>query len=257
MPSPDRGRRRGAIGYALLAGAILALLIVAAIVITHRIQGHELLAAEADRIVADPALVRIATRIAAAPYKAHCAACHGASLHGNAALGAPDLTDRDWLYGEGRVAEVEATILYGIRSGLPKTRSLADMPAFGTARPYARYAVPPLSPGDIGDVVAFLGAKGGRREDAAAIARGRDIYAHRGGCFDCHGEDAAGDPAIGAPNLTDAVHLTGDGSDAATARSIARGRAGICPGWIGRIDPVEIRALAVMVAARAHEGGQS
>lgn len=255
--SPPREGKSSLLGYAAVAVLTLLLAIAATVAVIRRIEAHRLLTAEADTILAEPALVEIATRIAVAPYKAHCAACHGAAMHGNPALGVPDLTDRDWLYGEGRVAEVETTILYGIRSGLPKARSLADMPAFGTARPYARYVIPPLAPDDIRDVAAFLGARMGRRENPEAAARGRDIYAHRGGCFDCHGEDAGGDPAIGAPNLVDAVHLYGDGSDAATARSIAQGRAGLCPGWAGKISPIEIRALAVMVAARSHDGKAS
>lgn len=251
-PPPFKARR-SRILPAIIAIALLCLAGIAAAGILRHREGQRLLATEADTILTQPALVKTAERIGATPYTTHCAACHGDAMQGDPRRGAPDLTDGDWLYGEGRVSEVEQTILYGIRSGLPNTRDLADMPAFATVRPYARYAVPPLAPADIRDVVAFLGNKVGHPEDVAAIARGRDIYAHRGGCFDCHGEDAGGDPAIGAPNLADDVHLYGDGSDAATARSIAHGRGGVCPGWIGRMDAVTIRALAVMVAARSRE----
>jgi cytochrome c oxidase cbb3-type subunit 3 len=45
-----------------------------------------------------------------------CAACHGATGKGNTALGAPDLTDRTWLYG-GSLADIEQTIRAG-RSGV-------------------------------------------------------------------------------------------------------------------------------------------
>jgi len=61
-----------------------------------------------------------------------------------------------------------------------------------------------------------------------------------------------GDGAIGAPNLTDRVWLYGDGSRAAIFNSIAGGRAGACPAWIGRLSAGEIRALAVFVHAAAH-----
>lgn len=42
-----------------------------------------------------------------APYEAMCVACHGVDGRGNRTLGAPDLTDKTWLYGGnfGRVAE--------------------------------------------------------------------------------------------------------------------------------------------------------
>ena len=55
-------------------------------------------------------------------YKNVCAACHGADGKGNTALGAPNLSDRTWLYGGTEKAIVE-TIRNG-RNG--------NMPAHGT-----------------------------------------------------------------------------------------------------------------------------
>jgi len=37
-----------------------------------------------------------------------CATCHGAGGKGNSALGAPNLTDRIWLYGGGVAAVIES-----------------------------------------------------------------------------------------------------------------------------------------------------
>jgi cytochrome c oxidase cbb3-type subunit 3 len=51
---------------------------------------------------------------------AACAACHGANGKGNTAVGAPNLTDKTWLYG-GSVA----TIMESIRGGRNNV-----MPAF-------------------------------------------------------------------------------------------------------------------------------
>jgi cytochrome c oxidase cbb3-type subunit 3 len=45
-------------------------------------------------------------------YKANCAACHGAEGKGMAAMGAPNLTDKVWLYGAS-----EATIMESVRKG--------------------------------------------------------------------------------------------------------------------------------------------
>ena len=56
-----------------------------------------------------------------ARYEAMCVACHGADGRGNAALGAPDLTDKTWLYGGG-FKRVTETIRDG-RTGV--------MPAWG------------------------------------------------------------------------------------------------------------------------------
>jgi cytochrome c oxidase cbb3-type subunit 3 len=59
--------------------------------------------------------------------------------------------------------------------------------------------------------------------------------------------DAKGDSAIGAPNLADRITLYGDGSREALAMSIAYGRHGICPAWIGRMTAAGIREVAVYV----------
>jgi cytochrome c oxidase cbb3-type subunit 3 len=206
-----------------------------------------LLSVDADLIPDRPALVRFATARAAPLYKRTCARCHGESLAGDPVLGVPDLADDDWLYGEGRVSEIEETLTHGVRSGDPTARNLANMPAYGQAEPYARYHIPPLSPGDIEDVTDYLLAIEGRSADPAAAARGDVIFHTRGGCYDCHGADAHGDGAIGAPNLRDRIWLYGDGSRAAIFRTIAKGRAGACPAWIGRLTAAEIRALAVFI----------
>lgn len=47
-----------------------------------------------------------------------CAACHGADGKGNVALGAPNLTDRTWLYGAGETTIVE-TITKGRNGHMP------------------------------------------------------------------------------------------------------------------------------------------
>ena len=47
-----------------------------------------------------------------------CAACHGADGKGNAALGAPNLTDKTWLYGSGEPAIIE-TITKGRNNQMP------------------------------------------------------------------------------------------------------------------------------------------
>jgi cytochrome c oxidase cbb3-type subunit 3 len=66
-------------------------------------------------------------------------------------------------------------------------------------------------------------------------------------CYDCHGDDAKGDSAIGAPDLTDADWLWGDGSADSIRAAITHGMAGQCPAWIDRLSPASIRALAVYV----------
>ncbi len=59
-------------------------------------------------------------------FEQNCAACHGADGKGNQAVGAPNLTDRIWLYGSS-----EATIAEGINKGrhLDMTDGHLPMPA--------------------------------------------------------------------------------------------------------------------------------
>jgi len=203
-------------------------------------------------IVQDAALRDFAISYARPAYERHCAGCHGAQMQGDPRKGAPNLTDQDWLYGEGRVAQIEHTILYGIRSGNPKGWNLADMPAFAQPSPYARYQMTPLEPGDIRDVIEFLMVTAGKPGDRAAAERGARIFADKGQCFDCHSADAQGDAAIGAPNLVDDVWLYGTGTRQDIYDSIARGRSGYCPAWFQQLSPVTIRALAVLIYGASH-----
>jgi cytochrome c oxidase cbb3-type subunit III len=186
-------------------------------------------------------------------FEAHCAACHGIQGQGDSGRGIPALNDSDWLYGTGSPSDIEQIIKYGIRSYHPKAWNLAIMPAYATAQPSARDSkIPPLTPGNIRDLVEFLIHRQGRTADDAAAARGGELFMGAGGCYDCHAVDAKGDSAIGAPNLTDQVTLYGDGSRESLSRSIFYGRHGMCPAWVKRISPAGIRELSVMVYSLSH-----
>jgi cytochrome c oxidase cbb3-type subunit III len=54
-----------------------------------------------------------------------CVACHGAHGKGNALLGAPDLTDRTWLYGSGEPTIIE-TIMLGRNNQMPAHKGLLN-----------------------------------------------------------------------------------------------------------------------------------
>jgi cytochrome c oxidase cbb3-type subunit 3 len=51
-------------------------------------------------------------------FKANCAACHGGDGKGNAAMGAPNLTDKVWLYG-GSEATIVETVTKGRNGVMP------------------------------------------------------------------------------------------------------------------------------------------
>ena len=238
-----------------LAAAIVAgvgISVSVGMVSAHRREAA-LVRADADEIPNDAAQLAFALRLAKPDYDQDCAGCHGAEMHGDSSKGVPDLTSGHFLYGFGEVSEIERTIAYGIRSGRRKGWNLASMPAFATSSPYAAYKVEPLRPGEIDDVVEFLVASSGHPADATSAARGHEVYVGKGLCFDCHSDDAKGDPSIGAPSLVSASWLYGDGSRAALRKSISYGHGGICPGWREPFDAARVRALALYIYAASHK----
>jgi cytochrome c oxidase cbb3-type subunit 3 len=213
---------------------------------------QRLLDAWPDSAALDPALVRFAADRAVPALTEHCAVCHGADLHGDRLHGAPDLVDKEWIFGEGRVVDIEQTINHGIRSGDHRDHDLADMPGFLRANPYARYHIDSLEPAEIADLAAFILRLNGREAvDRLAASRGKALFS-KALCYDCHTASAQGDPSIGAPSLAAHGWLFGS-SPETLVDVIAYGRAGICPAWGGRLPPVTVRAIAIYLHERSEK----
>jgi cytochrome c oxidase cbb3-type subunit 3 len=234
-----------------LAIAAFAAVFGLAEAVHHHLMITRLLKTEADAVRRDESLWRFANREASPLYGEYCADCHGVNMAGNRARGVPNLRDGDWLYGSGQVSDIEHIILYGIRSGNGKGWNLAVMPAYASATSSSRLAVSPLSPQDIRDTVEYLRTLEHKPAQADAAARGREIFAGRGACYDCHAPDGHGDTAIGAPNLTDDIWLYGDGSRESVFDSIALGHSGSCPARFRQLAAWQARALAVYVASES------
>jgi len=56
-------------------------------------------------------------------YNSNCLACHGATGKGNKFLGAPNLTDKAWLYG-GTLRTIRKSIAYGRKGKMPAHKTL-------------------------------------------------------------------------------------------------------------------------------------
>jgi cytochrome c oxidase cbb3-type subunit 3 len=231
-----------------LPSVVLAILLAVFLVERHVAARTRLVAGFADALPADPELHAYANAVARPAYAQHCASCHGAAFAGDTARGVPDLRRGVWLYDFGRVSDIERTILYGIRSGHGKARNTTDMPAMGLTRR--------LTNDEISDVASYVISLSRAGEDKAAVARGEAIYQGKGECFDCHGADASGNIDWGAPALTGGTWLYG-GSRAAINFSIHDGRHGLCPAWIGVLDPATIRALAILLHDVNTGGGRA
>ena len=134
----------------------------------------------------------------------NCVTCHGSDARG--AKGFPNLVDEDWLWG-GTPDDVLKTILEGRQ---------AAMPPLGVA----------LGDQGVTEAAVYVQALAGMPVDAALAQAGKLRF--DGLCAACHGADAKGNHALGAPNLTDGVWLYG--SDFRTiSDTIRNGRAGHMP----------------------------
>jgi cytochrome c oxidase cbb3-type subunit III len=160
----------------------------------------------------------------------NCAACHGSD--GGGAPGFPNLGDRDWLWG-GDAETVVATISNG-RMGV--------MPAWG----------PVLGPQGVEDVADYVLSLQGAKFAAANVEAGKQKFAEL--CSACHGADAHGNPAMGAPNLTDHVWLHG-GAPATVRETIDKGRNGTMPPHLARLGETRVKLLAAYVLSLGATSG--
>ncbi len=201
-------------------------------------------------------------------YDKHCAACHGADLKGIPDQHTPDLTDAEWQYSGDDLAsgglvklpsDVEWTVRYGIRSNHPNARGLeADMlaynPKFRTEEDTKEFGDKEfLTAAEIDDVVEYVLEISGQQFDAAKAARGKVLFhdGAKGNCFDCHGEDATGNPPIGSTNLTEKRLYLYGADRASILESVTKGRRGVMPAFEGTLKPEEIKAVSVYVFSRA------
>ena len=81
------------------------------------------------------------------------------------------------------------------------------------------------------------------KADADAVTRGKEKYDAT--CVACHGAEGKGNPALGAPNLTDGIWLHGSGE--AIAETIAKGRNNQMPAHKDLLSPARIHLLTAYV----------
>jgi cytochrome c oxidase cbb3-type subunit 3 len=177
-----------------------------------------------------------ATRIGHRLYLDNCSACHGPRAMGNHAVGAPNLTDTDWLYG-GDSQAILTSILDG-RAGV--------MPPLGGA----------LGENGVNEVAAYVVSLTGTQVPPDWIAAGKVRF--DGVCAACHGPDGHGNPALGAPNLVDEAWNYGGNIESVVA-TVRDGRSGVMPAWRSRLSADEARLITAWILAQrtrdaAHKG---
>lgn len=152
----------------------------------------------------------------------YCAQCHGADAKG--AKGFPNLTDSDWLYG-GEPETIKTTLLGG-RQGM--------MPPFG----------PALGADGVKDVANYVRSLSGLAHDSLRAQRGKELFAQN--CVACHGPEAKGTQALGAPNLTDKTWLYGS-SEATIIETVTNGRSNQMPAFKDFLGEDKVHLLAAYV----------
>ncbi len=151
----------------------------------------------------------------------NCAQCHASD--GGGSRGFPNLTDKDWLWG-GAPETIKATITDG-RTG--------NMPPLGAV----------LGDEGVKDAAAYVLSLSGNAHDSIRAAKGKEKFAQI--CAACHGADGKGNPALGAPNLTDRIWLHGSGE--AILETISRGRVNQMPAHKDILTPAKIHLLTAYV----------
>ena len=182
------------------------------------------LAPYVEKLSENPNALKVGSRL----FLQNCAVCHGSNAKG--ALGYPNLTDNDWLYG-GAPENILTTLHNGRVGGMAAWR---DQIGEDGVRAVSEY------------VLSISGNQQGYDLDQTKVAQGKVIFNEPTNCVLCHGDDAKGMISTGAPNLTDDIWLYG--GDRETVRETLRyGRAGVMPEWQTKLGNERIMLLAAYV----------
>ena len=172
------------------------------------------LATPIDELVQNADAMGTAKRL----YSTNCAICHGADARG--ATGFPNLRDNHWIWG-GDEAAVKATLVNGRNAVMPGWVGVIGEEGVNAASEYV-YSLTrdPLNP--------------------ALVDAGKQHYDTL--CAACHGADAKGNVALGAPNLTDDIWLYG-GSLGVIRQTLTSGRNGVMPAFGENLTESQIHLL--------------
>ncbi len=168
-------------------------------------------------IAADSEAVKVGQRL----FLQNCSQCHGSDARGQ--KGFPNLTDDAWLYG-GEPQAIVTSVMQG---------RIGQMPGWKDV----------LGEDGVREVVSYTLSLSGRSVNAREAEAGKARFAV---CAACHGTDGKGNPAVGAPDLTDQVWLFG-GSRADVTETILYGRSGVMPAWKDILGEDKIQLVSAYV----------
>ena len=220
------GATKGLLGYSTRGE-------VAADISAHEAANAELVTALLAQNMGDfdpqSDLHRYAAARGGAVFRAQCSQCHGAGAAGGE--GYPNLLDNDWLWG-GSLEDVAYSIRHGIRNQTDDDARYSEMPAFKDI----------LEAEQIEAIAAFIPTLTQADWESEVGILFTD------NCASCHGDQGAGDRALGAPNLADALWLYG-GDQESLVETITYSRFGVMPAWGQHLSEEDVRAVATYVHA--------
>jgi cytochrome c oxidase cbb3-type subunit 3 len=180
---------------------------------------------DVEELARDPAALAIGQKL----FLNNCAQCHASDAAGSASF--PNLTDMEWLWG-GTPEAIKTSIAEG---------RLGIMPPWGTV----------LGEQGVTDAAHYVMSLSGMPADSIRVARGKELFAKT--CIACHGPEGKGNPAMGAPDLTDNVWLHGR-SEPQIVQTIAKGRTDQMPAHKDLLSPSRIHLLTAYVFSLSRGG---
>ncbi len=155
-------------------------------------------------------------------YMNNCSQCHGSDARGS--KGFPNLADGDWLHG-GSPETIALTLQKG---------RIGQMPPMAAAVG---------SPEDVKNVAHYVLSLSNAPHDSLRAQLGKTKF---GACAACHGANGKGNPALGAPNLTDDIWLHGWGEQA-IINMVNNGKVNVMPAQEGKLTEAQIHVLTAYV----------
>ena len=175
-------------------------------------------AMKAQDVARDPQAMAIGERL----FMNNCAQCHGSDARGS--KGFPNLTDGDWLHG-GAPEKILETLTKGRIGNMPPMAA-----AVGT-------------PDDVKNVAHYVLSLSGSPHDSLRASLGKAKFV---ACAACHGMDGKGNPALGAPNLSDDIWLHGYGENAIIAM-VNNGKMNQMPAQADKLSAAQLHVLSAYV----------
>jgi cytochrome c oxidase cbb3-type subunit 3 len=152
----------------------------------------------------------------------HCSTCHGSDARG--AIGFPHLADDDWVWG-GNPETIYETIANGRKGVMPGWLAI-------------------LGTEGVEEVSAYVLSLSGRKVPSDWIEPGKQRFATI--CIACHGVDAKGNPALGAPNLTDNIWVYGSSMNS-LRETVSNGRNNEMPAQLPLLGETKVKLLTAYV----------